>query len=254
MRYNTPVIITGGARTGSTILTRLITSCSNIHMTNESLAFLLHLSPIIFNKKLIENFSDYRPRIREKSQQLIKLVPILTYDELDKYWDIILEGEQYYGDKYWTYIYLLEDLSDLFDDFKLIITIRDPRDVWCSFARNYDEDKSERLTNYPTIKRAISANPQKYGGDCNITRVLKRWYDIRDSYDSLEVRYEDMCKSHKGTLKSIAEYLNISYDELMSAYADMFQPTHLEAWKEEYPGINQLIPSDYKKLMEEFGY
>jgi len=242
------VIITGAARTGSTILTRILSEVSNVCITNETgiLALDTFKASFRLTHALFKN-KPYTERIDRKRKELLQIVPITSQNE-DQFWDIILEeGEDIYGDKHYEYLYMLDRLVVRYPDYKLIYTLRDPRDVWLSLVRHYNENSLTGLTNFPTLEHAINNTPVNNVGVClNITKSLPYWHKIKHKYGHIEIRYEDMRLKHRAILYKLASYLNISYLELKRAYDKLFKPTHLKQ------PFNHKIPEHIKQIMGKY--
>jgi len=287
MKYNGPLIICGSARSGTTVLSRMIREHSQAFITMEGLQyshnpnnfrnFLGYINNAIAKYKECEVDDLNRPQDRlgitimdckreGRSKQTIRALEEKQnqwtvedrLSSLDDFWDIILEEEEIiYGDKRPEYIHELDFISSVWENAKFICAIRDPRDIWLSQVRNYKnkvaQEKRPHFWMEPTIEDAIYSDIQ-VGQGMNAIERMKTWESQREELDFLEVQYEKLCLVPEIILKKLSEFLNISLSGLERTYNKYFEPTHFQVWRNEIPDINEKIPEKYRMVMAKYGY
>ena len=121
------------------------------------------------------------------------LYSALIYDLYDR----IKKPYEYWGEKtqlVWTKV---PDFLKLFPNSKVIIVIRDPRDVLCSF---------KKITNAP--------KPLYLGAIFNSFDVMKRSIEYKKIYPNnfMYVKYENLITAYENTMESIFAFLNLEYN------------------------------------------
>lgn len=123
--------------------------------------------------------------------------------------------KKYWGEKtqlVWTKV---PDFIELFPNSKVIIVIRDPRDILCSF---------KNITNAP--------KPLYLGAIFNSFDVMQLSVKYKKlyPYNFMYVKYEDLLMSYKNTMKSIFTFLDLDYN---FKYAENYDWKNLDGttWK-----------------------
>ena len=183
---NSSIFIIGSARTGTTLLGRMLSSHSNIYMKNES-------------TKVLNTFRDKKTRnqILEVLGSEIKGYENLTIDEIlndmgKKRWGFKDPASQYY----------LKHIVDSFPEAQFVFIIRDARAVALSQTK----------TKFGTANVFYAA--EKWSAEV----VSQRKFAAQNPEKSCLVRYEDLIVSPEKELSRICAFLGESYETGMQKY------------------------------------
>lgn len=235
-----PIFIIGSARSGTTLIGRMLSSHSNIFIKNES-------------TKILNAFKEKKSR-----DQIIKILASevkgyenLTIDEI-----LTDMGKKRWGFKDPASQYYLKDIEEKFPEAKLIFIIRDARAVALSQTK----------AKFGTANVYYAA--EKWKNEVS----YQRKYAIDNSENCCVVRYEDLILSPDKELSNICTFLNESYEPGMQQYyenekyidkknvfnANTFKkldPAIIDKWKRELSKkqIN-IIESIAGRILTENGY
>lgn len=224
-KMNKPIFIVGCDRSGTTLLSLLLSQSPDLHMTLES-GFI----PKLYKKKeCYGNFqtSEQRHRFIRDLQHTNATSKTIAFDIFElSYKEAVKTIEQAapidyagavnalfcktaqanskprWGNKTPRYIYHIDLLTRLFPHAKIIHLIRDPRDVVTSIMK----------TNWvPTTKDAAL-----YWND-RVSKGLKGRELGNDQY--FELKFEELLQSPGKVLNELAEWLKITFgDNVLSNY------------------------------------
>jgi hypothetical protein len=262
-------------RSGSSLLQQML----NMHSAITTLPEPWIMLPLIYTYKYpgIESdynsyfankgFHDYLGRFRngaERYQRYLKDFALRIYA-------LAVEGKghvQYFLDKTPRYYHIIEELSEMFENAKFIILIRNPLSVFASIlSYNFKGD---------LIKYLASQDRQ-----CDLFVAPQKLVEFKkqNPMKGIEVHYEDLVRRPERELNKIYEYLGIESPRAPAQYTvdDMFQETtsidtksvhrhrrpvtrYLESWKASIDDTQKKqIAIEYieklgRDLIEELGY
>lgn len=276
-----PVFIVGCDRSGTTLLSLMITGSPSIHMTLES-GFIPDL------KRLSSEYSDFseakhkwyfiRDLKRFQSTSKTKAFDVFDLSEDEAYRalenvsptnyvgavdalfraDAEKNSKERWGNKTPEYILHIDWLSEAFPESQFIHIIRDPRDVSASICRAGWENN---------LADAAEYWKQRVEQGCQSGSLLK-------SKRYLEVRYEKLLLNPEDEISNLTEWLQIkpdprmvrfyesSQDHIADAHQDLFQlldrpidRSRAFAWrremrKKEIAEVENVTSS----FMQQFGY
>lgn len=224
---NKPVFVLGCDRSGTTLLSLLLSQSPDLHMTLES-GFI----PDLYKKR--EDYGDFNtPKQRwffirdlqntnatsntfafdifemteEQAEESIHQVAPTNYSgAIDALFNKTAaeNGKPRWGNKTPKYVHHIDLLADLFPSAKIIHLIRDPRDVAASI---------KRVGWTSTIKEAA-----QFWNDRVTNGLQGRQLGANTYY---ELKYESLLESPSSTLQQIYEWLDIDFsDEVFEQYQE----------------------------------
>ncbi|MEZ9551553.1 sulfotransferase [Vibrio breoganii] len=173
-------IITGSMRTGTTLLSELFEKMPPSNLSLSKIALMGDKSGVVRNllRSKIGDLSDLSGLKRLIVEEVARHVDITDCDIIGAKQTELFENE-------------IDNLKVLFDDVLVIVTLRDPRDVYCS---NY-----KRRFNKVGIPSSF----------CMLFPLLHYFINVRKK-SQIVVRYEDLVEYPQKTLQSVLEKLNLS--------------------------------------------
>jgi len=258
--YNgkSPVFFMGFMRSGTTLVEEALSSHSNALVFSEGNS----INTIASNMgEILGKRHFYYPND----------VDSLTEEEVDKlrdyYWDIMrvkaFRGEDIEGkkviDKYPLSIAYLGLIYRLFPNAKILVAIRDPRDVCIScFFQNFDHKSA--LPNFHTMDGTVDF----------YNEVMGLYLKLKENVplDIKEYRYEDLVGNKEDVLKGILEFFGLTWEENVMdfyneegvvktpGYADIVKPLFspdIAKWKNYEPELSEYLPK-LEKYVKEFEY
>lgn len=187
---NSPVIIYGAARSGTTYLTHLINTHPDIFISDETRIFVWAHRAIqkLTNEEMafFRMRDDFQGYLREAFPSLIR-----------GFYSKMFPERRYWGDKNPHYVAddndgCLETILDLFPDARFIHIIRDGRDVVCSGLRGVWKD-------FDAVHQMWTSHVNR---GCAFGRRLPA-----DRY--FELRYEDLVRDDVGMARQLFAFLGI---------------------------------------------
>jgi hypothetical protein len=282
---NPYVFIVGCARSGTTLLRRMISAHPHITMTTQS-----RFIPIFFKERtgltpegfvtpeLIPKLLEYHrfPKIfskvkvgREELERLINSDEPLSYSAfVTAVFDLYgkAKGKRLVGDKTPTYVRHIPTLHALWPQAKFVHIIRDGRDVSLSatnwsgaykLARRYSTWTEDPITTAAVWWERLVRLGREDGGS-----LAPKLYH--------EVRYEALVSEPAKECKRLCSFLNLPYDEGMLRFhegRERVEPgrSAKSAWLRVTPGLRdwrtQMCTGDVERfeaaagdLLEELGY
>lgn len=190
----TPLFLLGAARSGTTILAKILNSHPDILMTNET-AVLLALAGLI--KKSRQGVTagvwygkTYNVLWADLLRQRAKELVVDFYEQI-----AAAEGKEsvaFWGDKHPYYCDCLEFIHELFPNAKYIFIIRDPRDVATSIAQ---------MVSVPLAM-----------GISSVARFLEAYDAFFQNHPELPiymVKYEDLVADYRTTTMGVLDWLGL---------------------------------------------
>jgi len=252
-----PVFFVGFPRSGTTLTEQILNQHPDVVTSNESpmLQSAIETHPGVVGY----DASSYENILTASSEQLNQL--------RNTYWEKVaentpdLQGKSVFIDKLPLNLVHLGFISMLFPDARIIVAIRDPRDVCLScFMQGFTPNPA--MANFFSLKSSVEFYTQVMALWCHYRNVLPlEWY---------QYRYEDLVYDFDVTTRSLFEFLDLecpvdagdfhlsAKNRLIStpSYQDVTTPVYHRSvgrWKnyEKYiaPNLVELEP-----FLESFGY
>jgi hypothetical protein len=258
------LVICGSYRAGTTITARMLSMHSELLITNELCYYHSNAANHIFNKKIKKVYDNY-PNIGKKScitknileenyksflDNIMKKYPNI---KREKFLKSLLEYSnkkaKYYGDKLPEYVKELKRLNQEFTKIKVIMCIRDPRDVICSQIRRYEKLNGKVGVHWwarPTVDECIKMKGSWLS-------YLEAWNSIKEQVDSYELQYNKVVKDKKKEAERVSSFLGINSKETKAIFTKYFKPVRHQEWIKRFPNINDKLPSKWRSIMKEYG-
>ncbi len=219
-----PIFIVGTPRSGTTLLRLIIDSHLDVAITPES-SFLFRkiglwssLYPDLSNKQSIQHFiNDLRrlPQVKNwlpeqcTADELVKYFPDMdslaeTLNAIYSYY-ALLKGKKRWGDKTPKNLHAVRQILALFPRAKILIMVRDCRDVAMSL------NKAE----FSKVSYISAAH--RWQHDADITQQLIHEYNDRIYL----LKYEGLLESPDTSIKSVLYFFNLANDsKIMQRYLE----------------------------------
>jgi hypothetical protein len=219
-------IITGSGRSGTTLLTKILNSHSQIIAPTAEQLFLVsylyqfkskksftknEILTIVSNLWNLMTISKYIWNIDERIllNDLLENKNKLTFELLLKiifcHFNKPLQNTshpKYIIDKNPNYVYFINDISNAFPDAKVIFIVRDYRGRYNSLKR-----LSQRFVRPIGISWIDHQN--------NILKFIEK-----NPSKSLLIKYEDLIENNKHTIRKVCAFLDLEFEETMLNYSE----------------------------------
>ena len=252
--YNSPLLITGPGRTGSTALARALNLSNLFSITHEWGLYCRSIGAIRARiSKLREKGPDVDnfPSCSSISQkELIELNKTGEFDK-DLLFDMLFKEAKVYGDKMpRAYLRNFEETMQQYRKAKFLITIRDGRGTIASQIRN---DKNKHFWALDTIEECCTH------AEGNWLLAMHNWERMKpmliERVHYLEIRYEEATTNPEQALREICNFVDIEFKiEDWKKSLDYYKPTHLDAWKEELPDMEQKLTNEFVECLRRWNY
>jgi Sulfotransferase family len=276
---NPYVFLVGSARSGTTLLRRIVNAHPAIAITRET-----HFVPRWYVRrrgltpdghvtpKLLEHLAGYHRFRRfglplEDLERLARTEPPVTYAQfLTAFYDLHgqKEGKPLVGDKTGEYSRWLPTLHGLWPDARFIHLIRDGRDVCLSVLSWREEPGASRFSTWSSDRVSTCA----LWWMRNVALAQEAGASLGDLYH--EVRYEELVNQPERVCKEICAFLDLPYDDSMLRFHEgrtRIEPglTAKQAWLPITPGLRdwatQMPDADVERFeaavgefLDELGY
>lgn len=277
--FEQPLIVTGCPRSGTTALQYVLNKHRHNFVLNEFAVYWpgLHSKATQQLKDQIFGYSDFAPHYVDRPYKLadddtasliykcggreaiVKLYGFLkgrspkeiadglfraavtnSRQELSVYGDKQPMASMHLGFK------VLRFIESQYPKAKVIVCIRDGRDVIASQVRNYKAGgRHHWMTDDIGQAQKMWLDQMKQWEAVSPSLSLKRW----------EIRYEQFCASPPSTMAMLEEALGFKYSPEEKAQAiEFFRPTHQGAWREELPDLENYLSEDFKQCLSRWSY
>lgn len=249
-----PVFLVGFPRSGTTLLDSILRSHSNIEVLEEK-PFVSTIRDKFFksNKNLINSLEKL------DSQQILSIqTEYLNLLNIEKKF---LSNNKIIIDKFPLNIIEIGFIKRIFPNSKFIIALRHPCDAILScFTSNFKIN--EGMANFYDLKSAAFL----YNEVFLLFNHYRNIFDI----DFFMIKYEDVVKDFKPTIKNLINFLNLNWEDNLKyfdntalyrskintpSYSQVIQPLYdssINRWK-GFKEINNIYPA-IEKWIKEFNY
>ena len=195
-------------RSGTTLLEQVLDSHSGLISSDEREAFGRDIFPAMWRS----------PTSRLPTLEALNEIPVEHLARLrDRYLSYMSAalnepiGDRYHLDKNPTLTLLLPGMMRLFPETRLIIALRDPRDIVVSCFMQYLPLNSNSVC-FLTMERTA----KRYAHD------MEAWLRLREQLPAqwLEVRYEDCVMDLEKRARKALEFLGLPWEENVMQYRD----------------------------------
>jgi hypothetical protein len=199
-------VLTGFPRSGTTLLEQVLDSHSGLISSDEREAFARDVFPAMW----------LTPATPAPTAAALDSIPLQKLSALRQRYFNYMEaalnepiGERVHLDKNPTLTVVLPGLLRLLPEARLLIALRDPRDVVISCFMQYLPLNSNSVY-FLTLERAA----QRYANDLALWRSLKE----KIASPWLEVRYEDTVMSFEKEARRALDFLGLAWEPEVTQY------------------------------------
>ena len=199
-------------RSGGTLLQNILAQNKDFYTTSHSTLYETILGARNqFSFFLQYVHQDEVPKTKESFYEFCK-------QGIRGYCSNLSNNKSYFMDKSFAWAYDFNFLNNIFGEKpKIVIMIRDLRDVFCSFEQNFRRDPLKYNMNvnwdelqHTTMVKRITDWATKPPLALSL-EYLKGVIDWNNAKDVLFIRYEDFCINPQQELKRLYEYLEIPF-------------------------------------------
>ena len=259
-KWTAPLLVTGSARSGTSALTRSLSTHPDICLFNE---FCLY-------QKLKDNMDTwYRTQWMDENNpppkkvsadmttlqsRMMEDLPLHTSNEVTKSWlfDQVSNPPAVYGDKMpYAYLSNIHRITQNYPEARFLITLRDGRAVVASQLRHYnhsiENDRTPPKWSKPTVDEAQYL----------WLRSANLWLHLRKNppVPCLEVRYESAVHDRESLARSICDFVGIEYREAdFKEFFANYQAENTDTWREELPEMESQLSDEFKHALRQLDY
>jgi tetratricopeptide (TPR) repeat protein len=201
-------LLTGPPRSGTTLLEKVLDSHSRIVSSDEREAFPKYIFPAML-RATGEGPLD--------PEALASVTPPELVEQRHRYLRFMADalgepiGGRLHLDKNPSIVMLIPGMLRLFPECKLLVAVRDPRDVVISCFMRFLP-----LNTVSVQFLTLESTAQRY------VRDIGAWLKFREILPSpwLEVRYEDTVDDLAGEARRVLEFLGVGWEEGVMSYRD----------------------------------
>lgn len=265
------LLICGCYRSGTTFSTRTLSQHPEIFLTDELWYFHNTPNKVRHFTKKLRKAHDQFPNLSHRpvvprhllGDNYKKFLEDLcsTTGEISKqkYRSIALKycvkkEIKYFGDKLPEYVIFLSGIHKVYQP-KVIVCIRDPRDIFCSQMRRYEwcmPRYNGKVHTHWWAKKCVE--------DC-IT-MKRSWLEFNNYWQKYkkeikeleyyELYYDNLVNNLEQEAKNIAKFLNINEKSMLEIFIKNFKPYNHQEWKIEIPDVNSKLPKEWRNLMYKY--
>lgn len=262
--YDAPLLITGVPRTGTTALCAGLSLHHAICIVNEVCLYhpenwagqRLSSMPdgFFWNSHVDHVWPDKCPS-RERTMRTIR--PWMTNAEVQNW--LFHQTQEHlgrplaiYGDNMpGAYLKHLGAIAERYPKAKIVVTIRDGRDVIASQVRHYyEDDKPLAIQDWraASIERAA---PLWLG----YMKMWEKWRAVLASNRWMELRYEHATQNPAAAVRELLEFADVEYIESeFAAFFSFYRPVHVGTWKDAFPDMEAALSDEFMRTLERWGY
>jgi len=240
------LVACGTYRSGTTMLSEILSKHSELVFTSELCTFrglnYIHdaLLRLKFSNGNIGLQTTLKNNIKDNYVTLLNTFTRFQYpqDIIDNLIKLSNKNCNMYGDKFPQYIFDLEYIIPAFKNLKVIMCIRDCREVIESQIKNY-----YRLSGFnvpfwckPTVKECIKMQSSWLD-------YMRVWESIKLLYKDLnflEINYKDLVLGKQKTIDRLGNFLNIEKNELQAIADKIINDKTIGMWKNKYPDSQEI--------------
>jgi len=198
-----PAFMVGFPRSGTTLFERMLDAHPQVVTTGEK-------SPLAHVKQMMEKESDYPDVLNSACQQQIDGWRDAFYSFAEtEIGDAI--NDRLLVDKMPLNIVDLGLIQILFPDARVIVSIRDPRDVCLScFMQNFDANAA--MVNFTSLASTV----ELYSAVMNLWLHYKQYSKLH----LMDYKYEDLIADYESVVRRSVQFLGLSWDDAILDYRD----------------------------------
>ena len=258
--WNHPLLITGCPRTGSTALTRGLSTHPNFCLFNEYHLYLgdarsheawdriMTMPPTNRPPEHIgPSAADLRRRLRQSFPEKAdnRTLRRWLFEQADPL-------PRIYGDKTpMSYLHNIESIARLHPGARCLITLRDGRDVIASQMRAYRSSIENGTPPSFWMKETVREAQALW------SEAVHLWFTYRRSppIECLEVRYEEAVHAPEALVKRICEFTGVHHEPgAFRGFFSEYVPTRVGSWRVECPDMEKHLSRDFRGTLEVLGY
>lgn len=200
-----PLFLVGAAKSGTTILAKILNSHPRILMTDEAAVFLALSGLIAGSREGVQAGLWYGKSYNDLWAEILQTKSV---DLISEFYERIADAEgkgavAFFGDKHPHYCNCLDFIVDLFPETRLLFLVRDPRDVAVSISK---------MNQWP-LAEGIRATAE-------FLALYQLFFEKRPEVPVLTVRYEDLVVNYAKTVETVLRWLGLDLDPSVVSFIE----------------------------------
>ncbi len=259
-KWTAPLLVTGSARSGTSALTRSLSTHPDICLFNE---FCLYqkLKNNMDTWHRIQWMDENNPPPKKVSVDMTTLqnrmmedLPLHTSNRLTKSWlfDQVDNQPAVYGDKMpYAYLSNIHRITQNYPKARFLITLRDGRAVVASQIRHYHNAIENGRTPPKWSKPTIHEAQYLWLRSANL------WLHLRKNPPApcLEVRYESTVQDQEKLARSICDFVGIDYRKVdFKEFFANYQAENIDLWRNEFPKMENQLSDEFMEALRQLDY
>ncbi|KAA3621205.1 MAG: sulfotransferase [Proteobacteria bacterium] len=257
--WNAPLLISGCARSGTTALTRSLSTHSGFCLFNEFYLYGIRDAGTALWKRILDMKRNPPPPLVGESLEALKRdlhteLPLPASNTIMRNWLFSRADPcpRVYGDKLpGVYLMQMRKLARAMPQARFIVTLRDGRAVIASQLREFEVARRQNRPPQPWMTPSIAKAQEMW------LRFARAWIPLRDDPPApcLELRYESAIADPESMFRQVCDFIGVAFDRSEFAEAlSLYRGVHVDAWKRECPDIDQHLSPEFHEALSHFGY
>ena len=258
--WTSPLLITGSARSGTTALTRSLSTHERFSIFNEySLYSQDRTSRDAWRRIRRMNPDNHPPEEFGKDcagleTEMLDNFAVPVFDRVIRNWlfERMDASDKVYGDKMpYRYLARMHAISEKYPGAKFLVTLRDGRAVIASQIRRYKAAENGDAKPSPWMSPSVAEAEELW------LKSASTWLELRANPPApcLEVRYEETVNDPEAAVRKICEFVDIPYRVSdFGGFFDMYAATNTYTWREEFEDIDRQLSGEFLEALAQLGY
>ncbi|MBL4672050.1 MAG: sulfotransferase [Arenicella sp.] len=265
--WDSPVLITGSARSGTSVLTRTLSMSEEVCIFNEYSLYTNYERSLDIWNRINSMRQDNPPPLKvcadvaTLKSALLRELPLPASNTATRDWLFEQAGRRrkpenaeicVYGDKMpFAYLGNMRKLAEQYPRIKFLLTLRDGRAVIASQLNHYQHAIASGKQPEHWMNQSIQSAEYLW------LRSARAWLQHRNSPPAscLEVRFEDVVAEPRRSAQRICEFLGIGNAEAVAqTFEQEYRPIDTQAWRQQYPDMESQLSGEFKLALRELGY
>lgn len=263
----TNILVCGCYRSGTSVISRMLSGHPRLFISNEMLGyqvdhFFNHKVKIAANGWRPGLFGamnlpeeDYEAFIQELKPQAGTITKPEFVELLRRHTN---KPEAMYGDKLPEYTLYLPELNKILGRPKVVMCLRDARDVISSQIRGFDNMTANGMSRDEIIGSHFWCRDTVE--ECTAIKqyswlhYMQAWNSAKKDLDYYELCYGDLIGDLEREAAGVAQFFGIEEGPMILAFQEKFRPIRRKTWGQETPDMTKRLPAEWIDMLQRYGF